>query len=837
MKFTCTALLSLIVTLFLNTAHAGVPGNLLRNRLAVINANDESVVMIYFTDKGTKSRLRSLNASSLLSQRSIERRARVRGTTNIIDNQDYPLEQSYVQTVSQKVVGVRHELKWFNALSVVATKQQIESLLQLPFVQEIELVSRWQKRPGDEEEKDIEYSEAMPTLKGTTALDYGTSYTQLNQINIPKVHDQGIYGQGVVVGVFDNGFRLLTHESFASMNIIAQYDFVDHKVSVIPNNPSTAFGSHGVNTLSTIGGYKPGQLIGPAFKADFILARTENDSSETPIEEDNWAAAIQWADSIGVDVTSTSLGYLTYDAPYTSWTWADMNGNATLITKAADRAVALGIVVVNSAGNEGAGDGIHNTLIAPADGDSVITAGAVTSSGVRSSFSSVGPTADGRTKPDIMAMGSGVKVASSTNTTGYGSASGTSFSCPLSAGVAALIRCANPTLTPMQVREAMRQTASKASAPDNLMGWGILNTDSAIGYYGIQPMGKISGTVFDDLNGNGIKEGGEPGIPNIKVHLDVTATDSIISDADGHYQFDSLSIGTYVITAELPNGWVQSTEPPGYTIGLLHMADTNGNNFGFYQYSAIGGTVFSDENRNGIHDETEPGLPGRTVNLTGPWSTSTQSDSLGNYRFTDIPPGTYTLSESWQPLWFQTLPNNYGTYTVAMTSGLDSTNFLFGNYLFPDSTYQIDAGWNLISLPEKLADHSISSIFPTASSAVFIYQSKYISLDTVSERAGFWIKSSISQNVNLQGAPRLLDTIDVVTGWNMIGGLSVPIQIDSIIQLPDSIVTSEFFDYRASAYLPNTTIEPFRGYWVKVKESGKLILRGALPSENKSQPK
>ena len=137
-------------------------------------------------------------------------------------------------------------------------------------------------------------------------MSYGPSYTQLDQIKVPELHALGYYGQGVTVGVFDNGFRLLTHHAFDSMHIIATYDFVDHKVSVVPNNPSTSFGSHGVNTLSTIGGYYPGQLIGPAFKADFILARTENDSSETPVEEDNWAMAIQWADSIGVDVTSTS---------------------------------------------------------------------------------------------------------------------------------------------------------------------------------------------------------------------------------------------------------------------------------------------------------------------------------------------------------------------------------------------------------------------------------------------------------------------------------------------------------------------------------------------------
>jgi subtilisin family serine protease len=166
-------------------------------------------------------------------------------------------------------------------------------------------------------------------------------------------------------------------------------------------------------------------------------------------------------------VTSTSLGYLIYDFPYTSWTWQDMNGNTTVITRAADAAVARGIVVVNSAGNSGSS--AHNTLGVPADGDSVLTVSAVTSSGTRSSFSSVGPTTSTppRIKPDVMAQGSSVVVASSTNTTVYTTSSGTSFSCPLAAGVAALVVQARPSATAIQVMNAMRNTASRSSTPDN----------------------------------------------------------------------------------------------------------------------------------------------------------------------------------------------------------------------------------------------------------------------------------------------------------------------------------------------------------------------------------
>ncbi len=201
------------------------------------------------------------------------------------------------------------------------------------------------------------------------SYNYGQSFTQLNQITVPAVHDLGYTGAGITICSMDAGFSNLAHEVFSTMNIIAMWDFVD-------NDPDVSGHSHGTATLSTIGGFKEGQLIGPAFGSDFILARTEDDNSETPVEEDNWIAALEWADSIGVDVTTTSLTYLDYDPPFPSYTWEDMDGNTALITIAADFAVGLGIFVVNSASNSGYNPN-HNTLGAPADGDSVITVGAV----------------------------------------------------------------------------------------------------------------------------------------------------------------------------------------------------------------------------------------------------------------------------------------------------------------------------------------------------------------------------------------------------------------------------------------------------------------------------
>jgi subtilisin family serine protease len=280
--------------------------------------------------------------------------------------------------------------------------------------------------------------------------------------------------------MMDAGFDLLAHQAFSSMNIIATWDFVNGDPDV-ENGSDMGDGSHGTATLSIIGGFFEGQLIGPAYDADFILAKTENTDSETPIEEDNWIAALEWADSIGVDITSTSLGYLDFDPPFPSYTWQDMDGNTARITIGADLAVGLGIFVVNSAGNGGLVSPPENTLGAPADGDSVLAAGSVNSSGSRSSFSSVGPTFDGRIKPDLMAMGSSTYHACNSSSGCYsGFGGGTSYSCPLIAGASALILEADPSLTPMELMTVLKTYSSRSSNPDNLMGWGIINTYTSV---------------------------------------------------------------------------------------------------------------------------------------------------------------------------------------------------------------------------------------------------------------------------------------------------------------------------------------------------------------------
>jgi serine protease AprX len=433
-------------------------------------------VWVYFRDKGPSAAGRIANVA--LSARAKARRA-LRGTIRAATLDDVPVHAPYARAVAARATRARHEVAWINAMSVDADAAQVASIEALPFVERVDVVRGYRGRPDDERggralALDAREGGRTPAF----ALDYGPSAGQVQQIHVPELHDMGLHGEGVVVAVFDAGFDTLSHEAFAPMRIADRHDFVNGDDDV-GNGRDKGEGSHGTETLSTLGGFSPGHLIGPAYAATFLLAKTEDTTSETPVEEDNWAAAAEWAEARGADVISSSLGYLTFDPGFTSYTFADMNGSTAISTRAADLAAQRGVVVVTSAGNEGS-NASHNTLGAPADGRLVLAVAAVTSSGARASFSSVGPSADGRTKPDVAAQGVSVVVAAPGAPSSYTSSNGTSFSCPLTAGVVALMIQARPSATVTQVEDSLRSTASQAARPDNLLGWGIVDAARAV---------------------------------------------------------------------------------------------------------------------------------------------------------------------------------------------------------------------------------------------------------------------------------------------------------------------------------------------------------------------
>ena len=436
-------------------------------------------VWVHFKDKGPAAEAMAL-APRTVNARALARRA-ARGTQAAAGLEDAPMRHEYVAAVAARVDRVRNVSRWLNAMSVEATREQSAAIAALPFVARVEPVRRYRQRRealGDAAFAAASLAAAADEFRKSLLLDYGTSLGQVAQIGVTRLHELRLDGRGVIVAVLDSGFDNLAHESLAPASILATRDFVNGDADV-SDTGDAGEGSHGTATLSVLGGYRPGQMIGPAYAASFLLAKTENTESETPVEEDHWVAAVEWAESLGADVISSSLGYLEFDRPFASYTAADMDGDTALTTRAADLAASRGVVVVVSAGNAGPAPG-SNSLGAPADGDLVIAVGAVTSAGARAPFSSVGPTADGRIKPDVAAQGVAVKVARPDSTTAYATANGTSFSCPLVAGTAALLLQAKPDATVDEISRALRTTASQAGRPDNLLGFGIVDAFAAL---------------------------------------------------------------------------------------------------------------------------------------------------------------------------------------------------------------------------------------------------------------------------------------------------------------------------------------------------------------------
>ncbi len=425
-------------------------------------------VWVYFADKGELENDADALAlaTSHLSARALARRAKVGAGPGW---SDLPNSPAYLSWLGERGFEIRAESRWLAAVSLWIDAADLAVLVEADFIRRIEALrpsARVDARPG--------VPGTLPVVgQGRDPIDYGASFTELEQVNVPAVHETGNHGEGVVIGMMDTGFNT-GHEALQPLDILGAWDFINDDGEVANEaGDNESQQNHGTMTLSTIGGYMPGSLVGPAFGASFYLAKTEDTSQEEPIEEDWWVEGIEWLEAQGCDMVSSSLAYDDW------YVFDDFDGNTAVTTIAADQAVALGMAVINSVGNYRQSTG-H--IAAPADGDSVIAVGAVNSEGEVAGFSSPGPTADGRIKPDISAMGVSNNVVVPGTLDEYQTASGTSFACPLSAGVAALLLSAHPGATPMELRQALVSTASQHDAPDNDYGWGILDAAAAVAW-------------------------------------------------------------------------------------------------------------------------------------------------------------------------------------------------------------------------------------------------------------------------------------------------------------------------------------------------------------------
>jgi subtilisin family serine protease len=433
----------------------------------------------------------SINSpAQYLSYRAIERRQR-QGIA--IEQNDIPVNQSYVNRLREYSVDILTRSKWFNGVTIYCLNPSIiDTIMQLPFVKQIyksNLLKSVYKSNSDSNIKSNEvllhtsnYS-AFPRTTGYNSngrFDYGPSFSQVHMLRGDSMHQLGYLGEGMVIAVLDAGFlNVDVLPAFDSLRIHDQ--ILGTRDFVVPGNNVYRDYEHGTEVLSCMGANLPGELIGTAPHASYWLLRTEDVHSEYLIEEYNWVAAAEFADSAGADIINSSLGYTVFDEAYQNHDCEDMNGNTTPATRGANIASGKGMLVVSSAGNSGAGT--WHCVSAPADGYSVLSVAAVDSGGVRAPFSSVGE-ATRRIKPNVAAMGARTIVGSPGGSIMVNN--GTSFSAPLIAGLAACLWQAAPAWSNQSIMRAIELSSNQVSEPDSLLGYGIPDFIKALGHVGTE---------------------------------------------------------------------------------------------------------------------------------------------------------------------------------------------------------------------------------------------------------------------------------------------------------------------------------------------------------------
>jgi serine protease AprX len=445
--------------------------------LSALSGSPTEPVWVVFSDKGVEA-VRIEDAVQALeatyNPRAVERRKLRRTSPGLFDSRDLPLHSAYVEGVLETGADARVESRWLNALSIDASTDQIDRIRELPFVTEIRPLRQLTLGASTNGDWD----------RHATRGFYGSAEDQLSQINLIALHNAGYSADGVIVGVLDTGFRRI-HEAFNDpdhpLDVLTEYDFVnDDPDSDFEAGDPANQADHGTLILGTIGSYLPGTLIGSAYDATFVLCKVESVEFETAVEEDWFAAGLELIESSGGDVATSSL--------IANWYYPDqsqMDGRTSLMARAINTATDNGVHVCQAVGNDGHdSDPGTSRLQTPADAFEAIAVGAVVSNGVIVNFSSDGPTADGRVKPEVLARGVNTFTVDPRNPTGLSTPSGTSVAAPLVAGAVACLVQAHPDWTVAQMRNALFITADQYKLngtfdPDYVLGYGIIDAQAA----------------------------------------------------------------------------------------------------------------------------------------------------------------------------------------------------------------------------------------------------------------------------------------------------------------------------------------------------------------------
>jgi len=424
---------------------------------------------VFFKDKPSQTTF-TASPLTMLSQRALERRTRYH---IVLDSKDVPAEASYILQIKNAAgITVKAKSKWLNALHIQGTQVDISKLLTLNFVSKVEFANKSLNLSGKNRKFQKEVQKTNK-LDFTTDFNYGNAANQIQMLKGNVLHQNNFTGQGMQIAIIDAGFPNV--DKFAAFKrirdnnqILGGYDFVNRNENFYTGN------YHGMAVLSTIAGYLDNQFVGTAPDAKFYLFISEDSVNETPLEESLWVEAAEKTDSLGVDVINTSLGYTTFDNPKYNYVYNDIDGKTTFISRGAEIAFSRGMIVVNSAGNEG-NDPWHY-ISAPADAVSVLSIGAVDATGIIANFSSYGPTADNRVKPDVCAQGAGVYIINPSGN--IATSNGTSFSSPVLAGVIACLWQAFPSKTNAEIIQFVKESAHLYPNFTAQEGYGIPNFES-----------------------------------------------------------------------------------------------------------------------------------------------------------------------------------------------------------------------------------------------------------------------------------------------------------------------------------------------------------------------
>ncbi|SFE86403.1 Por secretion system C-terminal sorting domain-containing protein [Chitinophaga sp. CF118] len=505
--------------------------------------------IISFKDK-QKNPFSLSEPPAFLSQRAIERRNRQHIS---IDSADLPVTPAYIDSIAKSGnIKILYTSRWFNYVAIQTNDvPALEKIRHYSFVNSTDTAGVRHSPLKNTRKKFMPDSLPVSVMaKDADISMYGKAAAQIHLHEGEFLHNSRYKGENILIALLDAGFSTVDkNRAFLYLRennrIVGTYDFVNTSANVYKSD------NHGTECLSILASMLPGEMIGTAPDAEYLLMRTEDETSEQPIEENNWIAAVEYADSMGADIISSALGYNTFDSPYNNYTYSQLDGHTTQVARATEIAVSKGMIIVNAAGNEGNTDWKY--ILSPADADNILTVGAIDIHGAVAAFSGKGPTSDNRIKPDVVSLGIGTQFIDTSGNIKSGL--GTSYACPVITGLTACLWQAFPDCSNLEILKAIKASSSRYTTPDNKSGYGVPNFHTAFDLL-LNKQWQDSIKIRESLVNSWIKSFPNPFTDKIKVYLhniDGKAINLLLYNSAGQLvKHTSFTIGKGYIYYEWP---------------------------------------------------------------------------------------------------------------------------------------------------------------------------------------------------------------------------------------------------------------------------------------------